>query len=64
MEAFSRLGIDWNSVILYLINFGILAVVVGYFVTGPILRILDQRRQHIQSAVEEAEKLKQEFLRE
>ena len=64
MEALSKLGIDFNSVILYLFNFGILFAVIAYFVTGPILKMLDDRKKTIKDNLEQAERIKNEFMRE
>jgi F-type H+-transporting ATPase subunit b len=60
-EIFTSLGIDWNSVLLYLVNFGILLLVVMYFATDPILKMLDKRKKFISSTIYESEKLKKEM---
>lgn len=64
MEVLGKLGIDLNSVVLYLINFGILFAVIAYYVTGPVLRMLDERKKMIKNNLEEAEKIKREFMEE
>lgn len=64
MEALSKLGIDFTSVILYLFNFGILFAVIAYFVTGPIVKLLDERKKTIKDNLEQAEKIKNEFMQE
>jgi len=64
MEVLGKLGIDFNSVVLYLLNFGILFAVVAYLITGPILRMIDQRTKTIKDNLEEAENIKREFLEE
>lgn len=61
MDIFSSLGVNWSSVLMYLVNFGILFVVVSYFATGPLLKILDKRRKFISETIDEAEKLKSEI---
>jgi F0F1-type ATP synthase membrane subunit b/b' len=38
--------------------------VIGYFVTGPVLRILDKRRHTIKENLEKAESIKREFVAE
>jgi F-type H+-transporting ATPase subunit b len=63
MDIFSSLGIDWNSVLIYLINFGILFLVVMYFATDPILKMLDRRRKFISSTIYESEELKKELVK-
>lgn len=64
MEVFSSLGIDWNSVIIYVVNFGLLVAVIAYFFTGPLLKLIDERRDTIQKNLEEAERIKNEFMAE
>lgn len=64
MEALGKLGINLNNVIIYLANFGVLALVVGYFITGPILRVIEKRRKSIQDNLQKAETIKQEFMDE
>lgn len=64
MDIFTNLGIDWHSVIVYVVNFGILVFVLAYFFTGPLLKIIDERRDHIKKNLEEAERIKNEFMQE
>lgn len=64
METLSKVGIDLNSVIIYLVNIGFLFLVIGYLVTGPILRMLDKRRASIRENLEKAESIKLEFVAE
>ncbi len=64
MEVLAKLGIDINSVIIYLVNFGILLAVVAYFITGPILGVITKRQKEIKRNIAEAERLKNEFAEE
>lgn len=64
MEALLKLGIDWQSILIYIVNIGILFGVIAYFVTGPILKILDGRRKQIRDNLEAAERIKNEFVAE
>ncbi|MDP2691025.1 MAG: ATP synthase F0 subunit B [bacterium] len=64
MEIFAKLGIDWHSIIVYVVNFGLLAVILAYFFTGPVLKMLDERRKTITDNLAQAEKIKNEFLAE
>lgn len=64
MEALLKLGIDWQSILIYIVNIGILFGVIAYFVTGPILKILDDRRKQIRDNLEAAERIKNEFVAE
>jgi len=64
MDIFSNLGIDWNSVIVYVVNFGILVAIIAYFFTGPILKMIDERRDTIKNNLDEAERIKKHFMKE
>jgi|CXWL01.1.fsa_nt_gi F-type H+-transporting ATPase subunit b len=64
MEALAKLGIDINSILIYLINFGILFAVVAYFITGPVVRMLEKRRKEIEGNLNKAETIKREFVDE
>lgn len=61
MDALLKLGIDWQSIIFYIINFGVLFFIIGKYLVPPILNMLDKRRDAIQSSLTEAEILKNEF---
>lgn len=59
----SDLGLHLPSLIVYLVNFGILAVVLYLVGYKPILKMLDQRSQRVKSSLDEAERVKQEAAR-
>lgn len=61
MEAFGSLGIDYRSILLYTVNFGILFFILGKYLYKPLINILDQRQKIIESSINEAENLKSEF---
>ncbi len=61
METLLTLGIDWQSLIIYLVNFGVLFVIVGKYVLPKILQHLDDRKNTIEGSIEEANKLKDSF---
>lgn len=61
MEALAKLGIEIPSIIFYLINIGVLLVVISFFVTKPLLKILDERRAKISGSLARAEELTREF---
>ena len=61
MEGLAKLGIDPFSILLYLLNTGLLLVVLIYVLYKPILRYLDERRDQIRRSVEEAQLLKVEL---
>lgn len=64
MDVFEKLGIDWKSLILYLVNFGIIVVVVAKYLWRPIISNIDTRRELIRSNIEESELLKNQFQNE
>ncbi len=61
MDAFSNLGIEWWSVLLYLVNIFLLVAVLTWILYKPVVKIMDQRRKTIADSMEEAERLKQSF---
>lgn len=61
MEGLATLGIDPLSILLYLLNTGLLLVVLIYVLYKPILRYLDERRDQIRRSVHEAQILKEEL---
>lgn len=58
MEALAKLGIDWWSVLLYAVNFGLVVFLIAKFLTKPLLRMLDERTHQIKKNIEEAEELR------
>lgn len=64
MDALQRLGIDGWSLVLYLVNYGILFLILGKFVYKPLTKAMDERSAKIRSNLEEAERLKKDFQQE
>lgn len=62
MESLARLGIDFWSFFLYLLNFGIIVFLVGKFLTKPVLKMIRERRETIEGNLEAAERLKKELV--
>lgn len=60
-ELFQAFGIDWRILVINLVNFGGLVLVLWYFLYGPVVRMLEARRQKIAEGVAAAEKAKQEL---
>lgn len=48
-------GIDWRLLAINMVNFGLLMLGLWYFMYGPIMRMLDERRQKVAKGVEDAE---------
>lgn len=63
MEALDKLGIDLKSMLVYVVNFGIILFIMARYAYKPILNILDKRRNIIEGSLNEAETLKKEFQR-
>ncbi len=64
MEGFSKIGIDWWSVLLYLINYGLLLVVLAKYVYPRILKAVDARRTLIASNINDANSLRAELIKQ
>lgn len=61
MGVLSKLGIDWWQILLYLVNFGLIVLLLSKFLYKPLLNYLDKRRDLIKQNIDEAENLKKEF---
>lgn len=64
MEGLANLGLDLWGLVLYLVNFGLLALILTKFLYKPLLKVLDKRSETIKSNLEEAERLKRDFEEE
>jgi F-type H+-transporting ATPase subunit b len=58
-----KLGINWYLLISQLINFGLLAFLLIYFLYRPVLNALHNRQMRIQESIENAEQVKQQLAR-
>jgi len=58
MEALQKLGIDGWGIVLYLVNFGVLLIILQKFVFKPLLEFIDKRREEIATNVHAAEAMK------
>ncbi len=61
MDALGQLGIDAQGLLFYLVNFGILIVVMHRFVYKPLMKVLSDRREQIKHDVEAAANLREEL---
>ncbi len=52
---FAAFGIDWHLLLIQAVNFGVLLVVLTYFLYKPILRIIDERRDKVAEGVRTSE---------
>lgn len=61
MDKLLSLGIDPWSMLLYLLNTGLLLVILTYMLYKPILKFIDQRRHDINKSIDESKHLQQMF---
>lgn len=61
MEQLNTLGIDFFSIVVYAVNFGVIFFVISKFVTKPLVNMLDKRRNDIKSNITESEKLRKQI---
>lgn len=64
MGGFSKIGIDWWSVLLYLINYGVLLFVLAKYVYPRILKAVDDRRKLISENINDANNLRAELVKQ
>jgi len=61
MHQLAALGIDYTSLIIYFVNFGIIYLIVSRLISRPIVDLLDKRKAEIESNLNEANKIKEEL---
>ncbi len=61
MESLSKLGIDLWSILLYMINTGVIMVALFFLLYKPVLKFFDERRKLIADSINEAKNLREEF---
>jgi len=54
-QFFTAFGIDWRLLLIQGINFGVLLFALWYFLYGPVLKLIDERRERIAESVRVAE---------
>ena len=64
MQGFNSLGIDPTSLLIYLINFGILYLIISKLLSKPILDLILKRTETIKNNLSESERLKLEIQKE
>ena len=57
MEILYTLGIDWKLLLAQVVNFGVLAAVLAYFVYKPILKLIDSRRDAVKKSMDDVERI-------
>ncbi|PIR43505.1 hypothetical protein COV24_02375, partial [candidate division WWE3 bacterium CG10_big_fil_rev_8_21_14_0_10_32_10] len=61
MDQIGRLGIDFYSLIVYFVNFGVIYFFAGKYIVKPLIKNIDTRTKKIQSSLEEANELKKQI---
>ncbi len=51
----SAFGIDWHLLAINVVNFGLMLFALWYFLYGPLVRTLEERRQKVAQSVIDAE---------
>ncbi len=55
MELLDSFGIQWQLLVIQLVNFGIILVVLGLVAYKPVIRMLDERAAKIREGLEQSE---------
>lgn len=63
MEILHAFGIDWRLLIIQAVNFGLLMLALWYFLYGPLMRLLDERRAKIEKGVTDADRAAHDLSR-
>lgn len=61
MEGLANLGINTHSLLIYIVNFGILVIVLNKFLFKPVSEMIEKRQHGIQTSLEEANLISVEF---
>ncbi|MEX2430339.1 MAG: F0F1 ATP synthase subunit B [Dehalococcoidia bacterium] len=59
-SGIGALGVDWVSLLVYAVNFGLLVVILRVFVYKRVLGMLDTRSTRIQESLEEADHVRRQ----
>lgn len=61
VETGQRFGVNWPQFIVQTINFCIVAGVLWFFASKPIIKLLEERRKRIAQSMADADRIKQEL---
>jgi F-type H+-transporting ATPase subunit b len=53
-EILATFGIDWRLLLIHSLNFGILLLALWYFLYGPLMRMLEERRSRVEQGMRDA----------
>ncbi|PCI28384.1 ATP synthase F0 subunit B [Candidatus Kaiserbacteria bacterium] len=57
MEEIAKVfGLNWKLLLIQAVNFGVLLLVLWYFLYTPVLKMLDERKKKVEEGVKNAEK--------
>jgi len=54
-QILTTFGIDWHLLLVNAINFGLLLLVLWYFLYAPVMKMLEERRARVAQGVRDAE---------
>ena len=54
-QVLSVFGIDWRLLLINAVNFGLVLLALWYFLYGPMMRMLEERREKVAQGVRDAE---------
>ena len=58
----STFGIDWRLLVINIVNFGILLLGLWYFLYGPVISMLEERKRKIAEGVAAADKAQKSLM--
>lgn len=64
MEQLAQMGIDWWSMLLYAINYGVIFFILAKYVYPIIRKSIKERKETIENNIKSAEKLKNELQKQ
>src|SRR6185369_5995878 len=54
-QVLTTFGVDWRLLLINAVNFGLLLLILWYFVYEPLTIVLEERRQKVSQGVRDAE---------
>lgn len=62
-EIIAVFGVDWRLLLIQAVNFGLLLLVLWYFLYRPVVKMIGKRQEKITQGVHAAEQAEKEFQR-
>lgn len=62
MELLTKLGIDWKLFVAQMVNFVVLMAVLYKFLYKPVLKMLDDRKEKIDTSLKQAEQIQKNLF--